>query len=307
MNTKHIFKNPILAIAAGLLLATSSLHSAQSWTVLDSTFTDGAAPNWFSTRPSSGNAATLTVNDTPATAITGNGLFVDQGGTFRMIVATFDTIALANTGDYISLKFDVRIFGASTTASTTSGTDFPSSDNALRFGFYNSNGTPVTADNTTGSNNDYGYMSEGLPFGSGTADITTTKFSRETGGADSIILTGTDLVKLTGSSTGSRIHDSDTYTVIFTITRTGTGISLLSTVQSADGSTLFSITGTDANISAYTSFDEIAFGSSADIGYRLDNVTVTTNVSQIPEPSTSILLIGTAILAAILLIRRERA
>ncbi|MDR1279713.1 MAG: hypothetical protein LBK99_02685 [Opitutaceae bacterium] len=308
MNTKHVFKNPILVIATGLLLATNPLHAAQSRNVLDSTFTDGTRSNWFSVKPSSGNPATLTVNDTPATAIDGNGLFVDQGNTFRMVVATFDTVTLANTGDYISLSFDIRIFDSTTTATTTNETGFPSADNALRFGFYNANATPVTADNTTDSNNDYGYMSLGLPFGPDTTNITSTKFAKEAG-TNSIILTGNDIPSLSASgSTGNRIHNSDTYTVTFTITKTGTGISLSSTVKDADGSTLFSVTGTDSSINnAYTSFDEIAFGSSADIGYRLDNVSVTTNVSQIPEPATSVLITGTVILAAIVTIRRRRA
>lgn len=308
MKTKYVFKNPTLVIVTSLLLAASSLYAAQTYTVLESDFTDGTRSKWFTTKPSSGQPATLTVNDTAATAIDGNGLFVDQGGTFKIVVATFDTITLANTGDYISLKFRVRIFGSSTSATTTGTTDFPSANNALRFGFYNSNDTLVIANNNTNSSDDYGYMSE-VPFGTDTGSVTTTKFSKETGaGGTAVILAGTDVASLSSSSsTGNRIQDSSIYTVTLTITKTETGISLLSTVKNAGGTTLFSITGTDANATAYTSFDEIAFGSSVDIGYRLDNVTVTTNVSQIPESATSALLFGTAILTTILIIRRKRA
>lgn len=297
-------KTRLTARLAGLLLAALapfaavSLRAQTSTPVLTDDFTDGDRVDWYGV-----NAPTLTVNSTAASAITGNGLFVDQAGTFRAVVATFSPVTLVATGNYIKLSFDVRIFGPATTA--TSGTlDFPSADGELRIGFYNSNATALTVNNSTESNDDFGYR-VGVPFGS-SGSVAGGTFGQETGTDSSRILSGSDSSSVTNVATagGVRIQDNAVYNLTLTATKTANGVSLLQEVYS--GTTLiYSSAGLDETSVVYTSFNEFALGSTSDIAYRVDNVSVV-SFSSIPEPSTVALSAGLGVMGLAVLGRRPR-
>jgi hypothetical protein len=68
----------------------------------------------------------------------------------RPVLGVFSPITLA-VGETLTLSFDFRF-------ELTPNATFNNTIDGFRFGFYNSNGTVVTADGSTQSDNDFGYQ-----------------------------------------------------------------------------------------------------------------------------------------------------
>lgn len=236
-------------------------------------------------------AVTSIINN--SNSIDGNSVFVEQAA-FEAVVFSFDTVSLDAVGSSLTFSFDLRIV------------DNAGGQNGLRFGLYNQNGTSVTGDASTESNNDFGYRS-GIPFGSTIASDISSSILKEDG-SNSLVLTGNDGTNLGSSGTGSRITDANVYRVNFSITRTATGVDLLyETYSGSEFDTLITSISDSDNSDAYTSFNEFAIGSSvgtdvAPFQYVLDNLTV----SSIPEPKSSALLLGAIALGSVAAMRRSR-
>ena len=213
--------------------------------------------------------AELTIPENP---VGNNVLQVGGNGSFKGVYAITPGAAITLAqGESLSLNYDFEfIQNPSNTA------------NAIRFGFYNSNGTAGAADA-------FGYHGN---FGSGTN--TTVSVGIETG-TNGTVLGGTDITFPAGSGVGqSAIGQNTAVNLGMTLTRTGDSAITIGLFQN---DTLV-WTATDSSASNFT-FDMIALGvgnTSAD--YQIDNVIA------IPEPGT-LVLVGIA-LGSLLFFRRRR-
>lgn len=314
---------PVLFTFAALCAGTAPAQ----FTLVDDGFNDGDRTDgvdlldvaWFKRD----NGSTVTVNAQAESSITGNGLFVDSNSTQRPVLAAFDAVpgdavtytpftlgAAGSATSTLRLQFDIRIFSSGTTATSTTPSA-QTGDSEFRFGIYNSNGTDVTADGASTSDNDFGYRA-GFFVGSGAA---ANPGLREENGTNPVITSGSDsqLITQDGTPIAYRISTTATHSAIFSLTRTTAGVRLTLELYDAagGGGTLVSYgtaedTGAENNANSftgvYTAFNEIAFSSSAvDYNFRLDNVLVTV----VPEPGSAMLLMGGA--AGFAARRRRRA
>ena len=275
---------------AALALATLCLSSAMASAVvtLSDPFTDatrnGGADNsgiaWWDR---SANSTLNIGND--ATLGTGNALLwaaTNTATTNRGIVGTFSQAFNLSVGDSISMTFDFRL--ATTSIAAGGSTTTPgNSTQGLTFGFYNSNGTAVAADDSTASDNDFGYHGG---VGSGTANGNAIVQEGNVGGGGLGTTTAGDTpntVFTLSTNAATAINDFNKHTGEFTIVISGAGIATITT--KIDGVTI----AEGSNGSAYTSFDEVVFSQGGGNSFRLDNVVVTTTV---PEASTAAALLG---------------
>jgi hypothetical protein len=230
-------------------------YSAQA---VEDGFTDGGRSDgaW------AGDLAWYTLG-TPALAMaddtlgigTGTALQVTPASTGKGLAAAIPVQTLAD-GDTLALSFDWRF----------TGTTSLNQSKALRFGLHSSNGTPVTADGTTESDNDKGYFIATNPGASGSAN---TVLHRENGTSPGV-LGGNDWTTF-GTAGASLNAGTSTHTAFLTITRTGSTL-----VVSGQIDNLAVATGTDAAPITYA-FDQLAVtlaGASLTSPIRIDNVTV---------------------------------
>ncbi|WAC18811.1 PEP-CTERM sorting domain-containing protein [Luteolibacter sp. SL250] len=273
-------------------LAAVCLSSADAAILLTDNFTDGNLTGgtdnsgiaWYAR---SGNATLGIANDPSPGFGTGNALVMERAGAGtivnRGIIGVLTNgITLSNPGDTVTLSFSFRF---TTTASSTS----PFSDTeGFTFGFYNSNGTPVSANGSSASDNDLGYRAE---FGSGTDSwvgiAREANFTTAAGGVG----TGTDGVQMTvvdpvAVSIGDFLPRTGSITLTYN-SPTDMGISV-----SYNGN----VVGTATNNAPITTFDEVVFSQGGGNGFLLDNVVVTSNV---PEPgSVALMALGGVLCAA---------
>lgn len=269
------------ATPALMLIAASALIlQAESKAVtLFEPFTDGdliagsdnSGIKWYRR---SNNQAIAIVNDSAGIG-TGNALqlsITNNGQINRAVIGTFGLMSLVNIGDQISLTFDFR-FEIAPTVSTADG---------FRFGLYNSAGTPVTADGSTSSDDDRGYL---VSIGTGSTlgfDIFKETNSGAGGlGSNEPVTDDRTSIGPTVANTFA-ISDTSKHTATFTLTRNATGVSFAAYV---DGTLL----GTGSNnATPFLQFDEVVFNHATPQAYRIDNVKVTTEA--VPEPATTGLL-----------------
>jgi len=296
----------VSAASAALLFAAASHSSA--FTTYTDPFTDGdkvaGADNsgirWYDRSTNS----TLTINDTAATGLTGNALNLNLGnssnstpgtnvanrGFIGVLGTTFIPTAI---GDSIRLSFDFQLRPTGTNVAGTTFTTAPvNAAEGITFGFYNSNGTPVTDDNQTASDNDSGIRGS---FGTGTtlaADL-AREANSAAGGLGTTTATDSASFVASGTSTPSAINDFNKHSAQLVLTLTALGEYTVSMML--DGNTIATAT-TPQN--TYTRFDEIVFSQGGSNNFSIDNVVV--NI--IPEPSA--LLLGG--MGALALLRRRR-
>lgn len=287
------------------LFVIATLASASAITSTSDTFTDGLKVGgsdnsgiaWYDRSANSD----LTVDSTSAPNLTGNALNFNLGtGSVagntvnnRGFVGAFSTtFTPTNIGDSLTLSFDFQ-FRATPTAVLPSSTFTSAPQNAsegLTFGFFNSNGSPATADSSTESDNDFGIRGS---FGSG-ATLSAALF-RETNSAAGGLGTQTssDSASFASTTTASAVNDFAKHNAQLTITLSSLGNY---TVQMAlDGNTI--ATGTTA-VGTYTSFNELAFSQGGGNALSIDNVVVTV----VPEPTSAAL----GALGLLALLRRRR-
>ncbi|RYD23510.1 MAG: PEP-CTERM sorting domain-containing protein, partial [Verrucomicrobiaceae bacterium] len=201
----------------------------------------------------------------------------------RGIVGTLSqSITLANPGDTLTLSFKFRF-------TTTAGSTEPyNADGGFTFGFYNSNNTAVIENDSTASDNDFGFRGE---FGSGTtgrvAIFKETNVSTSGGGLG----TGTDGGAVTvNNGVNVAVGDFLPHTASLTLTYnspTDMGISL-----TYDGNAV----GSGTSTVPFFTFDEVVFSQGGGNGFLLDDVVVS---STVPEPgSVAFVALGGVLCAA---------
>ncbi len=209
-------------------------------------------------------------------------MFVDMNANQQRVVASFSEFTLSNIGDSITFSGEIRI------PNPVGG--------GFRFGLFSSNGTPITGDNTSESDNDYGYQ---LNIGTPTLNaIGSSKISKDADDTELIGVSDTDLV------TASAGFDDDYAYHSFSLTIEMTGASELTISGSWDGSTNATTTMVTTDTSALiTSFDEvmIAFADTVSRDHYVDNITVTA----VPEPGTYALISGLFGLAFVVWSKRK--
>jgi hypothetical protein len=281
------------------LLALRATCAAASAAILTDPFTDGnrtgGADNsgiaWYDR---SANSNLSIVND--ATLGTGNALSWnpnDNTVTNRGFTGVFTggQALLTNVGDSITLNFDFRFTG--TTLNTASG---------LTFGFYNSNGSAITADDAAAQDNDFGYRVE---FGTGTTSGIYLGREQNSGAGGTGSGTGDTSTITLGTSTPVMINDTAKHTAEFSLTRTATGINLVARYDNTIVATgTVTPTSPSPSTALFSTIDEIVFSQASGTQYRIDNVVVNASNFAIPEPSTWALALG---IVGLLVWQRRRA
>jgi hypothetical protein len=234
-------------------------------------------------RQGNGTQAVGTALDSVLGSATNNALTLTSGtGTFSVVAGRFAASPqtyLVSTGDTVSVSFDFRMTG--TIAASSAG---------FRFGLANSNGTTITADQTTAqaSADDKSFFVQ-----LGTGGTTGTSVAEESGTATNV-LSGADTVALTTASAitaGSAITLNDTAkrSALLTLTKNASGVGVAVSIFDATGTLLVRAAGADSG-STLTAFDEVAFGSGGTTNnFNIDNVVV---VTSIPEPATGALVVA---------------
>jgi hypothetical protein len=229
--------------------------------LVDETFSDGGRTNgadskdadWF-TIGAPGTA--LAVVDDSAGIGAGNALRLSPTTTSQGLVAMLPNLVTLAEGETLRLSFTYRFTGTTNLNMAA----------RLRFGLYNSWGTPTTSDaNTVVRKNDEGYYASTNP---GSTNAAGTSLGRESNGSEVTMSGGGTTVGGTGASVngGTTAHDA-----VLTITRSGATIVVSASI---DGQT--AATGTDTE-PVTTSFDELAitFGIGATPSPMLiDDITV---------------------------------
>ncbi|WP_157837099.1 PEP-CTERM sorting domain-containing protein [Geminisphaera colitermitum] len=241
-------------------------------------------PSMTVTVPKVGQTATSGANTYHS--ISTNGLFEGSSGSLNVNgswssgFVQFPSTTLSNVGDYVTLSFSVQYAIA---PATTSG--------ALRFGLFNSGGGTARLYPYNETTNDTGGTATGYFAAVNTGGTNDTSMYRNSGDTTGSTVmntttTGARLIGFNGASFGTTAQ-----TVTLTITRTDTDkISLKGSIAG----TTFSITNAAQVGTPVTyTFDSFVFGAgNLANGYTIDNLSIITNASAVPEPSTVALLAG---------------
>lgn len=202
-------------------------------------------------------------------------------------VTSFQSLTLANAGDYIQASFDVRYTTAPTSSAVTTG---PS------LALYDSGGNPVSASTTSGSVAGHVGYKAYKAFGvTGTVPNDFVLFRDNALSRDRY---GNTVLEQQAS--GTTIALNTTYSVSLNIERQANSDLLITYSFGA-----LSESYTVSSVSGIYTFDTIGInlfaGDFPGVGF-LDNVLVTTNA--IPEPSAYALLVGG--FASLVVIGRRR-
>ncbi len=322
VNHRHTIR--AAATALGVTIAAGTCQAAivgqdnfsdGDRTVADNSAANGNGPGlaWFAltNEDSSVSALTIVTDDDSPGIGDGNSLNIRPNSSSgnRPVATTFSPTTLgAMVGDKISVSMDIR-FISGVSVEDSEG----SSNLSFRVGLYNSNGTPITADNQrfdleSGTGNDYGYFAR-IPVGDpANSNGNLVRLSKETGvasgssedplfGQDNSSGTGDDVVELGESASfADGISDFEPHTILFSLERTAAGV--LTSIQ-VDGGTAFTAEDT---LSPFETFDTFAMTNMRiTTEWRIDNVVIET--VQVPEPASSVLL---ATAASVLARRRKR-
>lgn len=234
-------------------------------------FTDGARSNgadaadaaWFTILPPSGGTQPVLsiVNDTAGLG-SGNALSINNVAAqsqSKTIVAPYVKETLATAGDRLTLSFDFR-FGVIAANDAA---------NYFRFGFYDDNGKPYSADNQfivpPASS---GYMAS-INFGT----IGNVPSLLREAGTGSTVNADDDIVTVGnfGAAVFAVPASAVKYSAVLTLTKTAGGISFRLQVLNAAGTPLLDQTVTDP--AAQTTSNLLIFSTSqSEADYYLDNV-----------------------------------
>lgn len=266
-------------------------------TVADNSAANGNGPGlvWYTltNEDLSVSALTIVADDGTPGIGGGNSLNIRPNSSSgnRPVATTFAPATLGSTvGDRLSVSMDIR-FISGVDINDSSG----SSNLSFRVGLYNSNGTPITADNQrfdleSGAGNDFGYFAR-IPVGDpANTNGTHARLSKETGvasgssedplfGQDNSSGTGDDVEELgqTASFPGT-ISDYEAHTILFSLERTAGGV--LTSIQ-VDGGLPFTAEDT---ASPFETFDTFAMTNMRiTTEWRIDNVVI--EAVNVPEPA----------------------
>jgi autotransporter-associated beta strand protein len=255
-------------------------------TVVNDPFTDGDRTNtlggdlwglrWYQSA-----ASGITFFDDSSGIGSGKALDVVPSATFSRAIAEFPTVSLLNSGDSVTLQFDIRF-----------RSDPASATDSLRFGLYNTNGTSTSADggssnaggSQTNRTDDFGY---GVRTNVGGTSSGSRIFAQAApGGSSGDLLSGTTTAM--GSTAASSAFGHTSHPVALQITRNGDATL---TVTATFDSNTFSGTTNGGSIPTLTySFNEIGItNGSTSNEFLIDNVSVSTNATPniaITSPTT---------------------
>ncbi|GHC03638.1 PEP-CTERM sorting domain-containing protein [Cerasicoccus arenae] len=289
-------KLPILQYLSATALLTAPLMGTTlvndnfaNVTVNGSGATQTASSSGYTYQQVSGsNLYSNTVDDSGALSISGANNIVGY--------MSFQQITLAETGDYISLSFDINYPAGPT--DTNSG---------LRYGLYtilNSIDTAMGSNVTASPDFDTatGYYLSMNPGGTGAAwSQGSSNINKDLGNQTSawIAVTGGSGTTTVGSHASATTFGTETQTANFTVTRTESGVTISNSIVGEF------ISNNDTS-GAYYTYDTFFFGTGSSSGaWDMGNLTIETNVS-IPEPSTVAILAGLASLCVVVIRRRIR-
>lgn len=245
-----------------LLVLTACSATGKAEVLVDETFTDGGRSNgtdagdvaWFSV---GGSGSVLSVVNDSAGIGTGNALQVTPSAAFQGFAGMLPELVTLQDGETLRLSFTYRF----------TGTVNLNQAGRLRFGFYNTWGTPTAADSdTVARKNDDGYYSSTNP---GSTNPAGTTLAREVSGSEVTMQTGATSFGTAGASVNG---GTTAHTVVFTVTRSGGAMVVASSI---DGQAAAS--GTDPHGPVTPSFDEIVvtFGiNSPPSPMQIDNLKV---------------------------------
>jgi hypothetical protein len=257
------FVRAVLKKGMCVLLALAAWPAAGKALVLvDETFADGGRGDgadgldvaWY-TIGAPGSA--LVVASDAGGIGGGNAMKLSPTAAYQGFAAMLPELVSLQEGETLKLSFTFRFTG--TTNLNQSG--------RLRFGFYNSWGTPTASDNNTVvRKNDDGYYSSTNP---GAASASGTSLAREIGGSEVTMQSGATGFGTAGASVNG---GTSAHTVVFTVTRSAGAMVVASSI---DGQAAAS--STDPYGPVTPSFDEVAvtFGiNSPPSPMFIDNVKV---------------------------------
>jgi hypothetical protein len=269
----------VLAFASGMAEAAVSYFDPFTDGVLRGG-TDSSGIDWFDR---SASASIGAFNDNGPNTLNSATLrfatMVANRGFVGVLIG--GPITLGAPGDYVTLSFSFRVSGT-----------LNSNAQGFTFGLYDSNGTPVTGDDTTQSDNDRGYRGQ---FATGsTGGVSIIKEENNVAGGLGTG-TGTESLAVTlSSSTPVAITSSIPHTASMTLTYNS--LNSLGIVLYYDGVKVADGTST----SPFFSFDEVVFSQGGSNNLVIDDVSV---ISNVPEPGVAGLLLMSAVGC---LIRRSR-
>lgn len=255
--------------ASIMLLAGSAICQANT-ELLNVSFDSAADINAFD-QVTGINSLTIDTNNIFGT---GDSMLYSQGSSVNLLAFNFDQVALQAPGDHLTVSFSYRWVNVG----TGNTVDAPS------FGFYNDSSTPTTY------TDDYGYL--GRNAGSSIGLYTES-------GGNNFSIAGTDISGPQASKSGA--YDGSIRTMTFSLTRVAdTNSDLLDDLQ------VTMSYDTSSVVYTYTTAPEFAFDYFAlrtrNDAY-IDNVLITTNI---PEPSSSGVILSLTSVVAIFLLRRRR-
>lgn len=285
----------LLAALAGASL-TASLHAA---VLVDETFAAGERSNlnlpngaqWFSS--SGGTSITYTPN---------TSIKLTTGASGRHLLAYFtadgSAAALTNTGDSLSVSFTFSLDGAAGASATNT--------TAMRIGLFDSTaGNRIAADglNATDTFDNYtGYIAAMAPGTSVASGLSLRERTTLTGA--NLISSTTAYTAFSGSAASQAFTYGSTYTGVFSVTKTATGVDL-GIAFTGLGLSSYSLVKSDST--PVTAFDTFVFHNVSNVA---DSITITdlvvTHTSAIPEPSSFAALAGLGVLG-LAASRRRRA
>ena len=236
-------------------------------------FTDGGRNNgadpldtaWFTVYPAgSGTLPTLNVVDDAAGIGAGHALFIDNvtnaaQSDSKSIAAGFPRVTLTATGDQLTLSCQFRFARIAANHA----------QNFFRFGPYDNQATPFTADNQYKPGLK-GYLAS-VNFGT-TGSVPALL---DESGLEGNVNSGSD-VAVVGSFGGTALGLSTaaaSYSATLTFTKTATAVTARLRLLTATGTVLLDQTVTDTT--PLTTFNQVIFSTSqSEADYVLDNVTV---------------------------------
>jgi len=305
------------------VLSVPVVGSAQTAVLTDNFSGDSLDPVSYVNPTSTSTTWDSIGNKTTVTSSLSSGLNLGTAGTGSVIEAaalfTTSPITLAASGDYVKLTY------------TFSATGIATSNGYLLSGLFNSGGsTPLTGlTNYTTAGGFAGGVSGWTGYNAGVGAVagssSSKMFARP---AEALATSNQDLiygglgsayaspVQIAGSnSTRAALADSTTYTFAYEISLDSSLNTVISynlySGASEGGTLLLSNTGTQATGTVTNTFDALALGfynkASASSSVTYTNVSVVTNVSAVPEPSTYALIAGVVMLAGAAMRRRFTA
>jgi hypothetical protein len=278
--------NLVLPLLFGSVCALSASLNASTTVLVNDTFTSGVGadtvtyPRWST----SGTPLTIGAGTDTLTVTTGG-----SGNADRLFSRSFSEVTLG-TDETIKLTLD-----------------FNGSGNSLyRFGLYNlDDGVTVTDGslaNTTSAKDGY-YSFYGASNNSG-AVLRSETLTAST----SVVMGGGTNLATNPRNDPTTAFSGTLVSMVFTVTKTSTGIDIVSELHSGAGGTgslIYSMTATQSLSSGFDTFDTI-FLINGGTSMILDNVKLEyITASNIPEPGTYAAMMGLAMLGVVAIRRRR--